>query len=66
MNAQYYTEISLGEPPQSVRLFNPILYPLTNPVLVQGHSRHWVRSTSSSLKSLLTCALVQVIFGFQA
>ena len=69
MNAQYFTEISLGQPPQTARVFIPILFPLTNPVLVQSHSRHWVRSTSSSSMSsfsLTFFALVQVIFGFQA
>ena len=66
MNAQYYTEISLGEPPQSARAFNPILCPLTNPVLVQSHSRHWVRSTSSYSRALIDFALVRAIFGFQA
>lgn len=65
MNAQYFTEITLGEPPQTVRHFNSILCSLTNPVLVQSHSRHWVRTTSSFPRVLADFALVQVIFGFQ-
>lgn len=45
MNAQYFTEISLGTPPQTVHLLSSILYSLTNSALVQSHPRHWVRST---------------------
>ena len=66
MNAQYYTEISLGNPPQTVNLFNPILCTLTNPALVQSHSRHWVRLASSFSRGLTDFALVQAISGFRA
>lgn len=45
MNAQYFTEISLGTPPQTVSLLltciNTPAYPI---VPVQSHPRHWVRN----------------------
>jgi hypothetical protein len=46
MNAQYYTEISLGTPPQNVSLFPQNLEEvlIAAGYLVQGYSGHWVRA----------------------
>jgi hypothetical protein len=52
MNAQYFTEITLGTPPQTVsRLVNVVLriacgedHVLTRLFSVQGGSRYWVRA----------------------
>jgi len=54
MNAQYYIEISLGTPPQSVSSIlvdaEEVLIPVR--YLVQGYTRHWVRFYLSFLSLL--------------
>ena len=43
MNAQYFTEIQLGTPPQTVSAIPLHLNP-THLALVQSHPGHWVRA----------------------
>lgn len=61
MNAQYFTEISIGNPPQSVcmsYLFDLFIgLDLCFQRLVQGHSGHWVRNQDGYIALILTAIL---------